>query len=76
MIVEKKCEIVDIISTSHECVLNILNKHLHIKKLSERLIPCLMVMDEKHISIDIFKEVLDRFQSNPVDFLCRIVAVV
>jgi histone-lysine N-methyltransferase SETMAR len=68
-------EIVNIVNISYERVWNILNEHLHMKKLSARWVPRLLTIDQKRVRVTISKHCLELFKHNPSEFLRRFITV-
>lgn len=68
-------EIADIVKISTERVQNILHEKLGMRKLSARWVPRLLTMEQKRNRLTISELCLNKFKSNPNEFLRRFVTV-
>ena len=68
-------EIAETVSILKECVGYILHEELDMKKRCARWVPHLLTADQKHTSMKISEQRLERFNKNETDFVRRFVTM-
>jgi DNA-binding Xre family transcriptional regulator len=68
-------EIAETIGISKECVGYILHEELDMKKLCARLVPRLLIADQKLTRMKISEQCLERFNKNETDFVHRFITM-
>lgn len=69
----KVSEIAQEIGISQGSVYNIIHTNLHMSKVSARWVPRNLSIQDKHCRMEASRELLDLFNSNPDDFMARLV---